>query len=568
VVSPLSVVENRGKKRLILDLRYVNRAIHDKSDEDAVSPYKFKYESLHDLPTVAREQDLMFSIDLESAYHHVDIHRDSWTYLGFQWEGRYYEFCVLPFGLNVACWVFTKITRVLAGHWRGKGIRLLHYLDDFLFFVRRTGDSSHRLFYVTQKTVLQDIQRGGFSVSERKCELDPSMLRQWLGFVVDTEGNRVTVSPLRVEELRDTLHALLSIRARRTVPARQLARACGQLASMHLALGAIVGVYTRDMYARLDTVPINHHVALDAASVRELQFWQQHFHEYNGNPIWRPSTRVTAMWTDASDFGWAGLLDDARQPTATAHGYFTAAESAESSTHREMLATSYSLASLPGLDNRRVLNLSDNQSWGWIAQKGSRIPSLNELAKVIVATCRRRGIELTVEWIPRELNQQADDLSKFYDWDDWKLNPQWFRRLDGQWGPHTVDRFASHLNHHLPRFNALHWSPDVEHVDAFTRHWGHPENNWCNPPFGLIGHVLQHMQDCGAAGTLICPHWRTRPWWHWVCPDGHNFAPYIVDWIQLPRADDLFLPGPKHGNSRGIGSPRWEVYALRVDFSR
>ena len=42
---------------------------------------------------------------------------------------------VMPFGLCPACWVFTKLTNELVGHWRSQGIKLVHYLDDFLFAV-------------------------------------------------------------------------------------------------------------------------------------------------------------------------------------------------------------------------------------------------------------------------------------------------------------------------------------------------------------------------------------------------------------------------------------------------
>ena len=45
----------------------------------------------------------LFKFDLKSGYHHVDIHPDYHTYLGFQWETKgmacYHVFTVLPLGL-------------------------------------------------------------------------------------------------------------------------------------------------------------------------------------------------------------------------------------------------------------------------------------------------------------------------------------------------------------------------------------------------------------------------------------------------------------------------------------
>ena len=55
-------------------------------------------------------------------------------YLGFAWEkeGRkqFYVFTVLPFDLATACYTFTKVLRPLVKFWRGKGAKIVLYLDD------------------------------------------------------------------------------------------------------------------------------------------------------------------------------------------------------------------------------------------------------------------------------------------------------------------------------------------------------------------------------------------------------------------------------------------------------
>ena len=113
VCSPLQVVVNaKGKRRLVIDLRYVNQYLH---------LTKFKYEGINLIPSLFSKGDHMFTFDLKSGYHHVDIHEDFQTYLGFSWgEGasrRFYVFRVLPFGLASACYVFTKLLRPLIKHW-------------------------------------------------------------------------------------------------------------------------------------------------------------------------------------------------------------------------------------------------------------------------------------------------------------------------------------------------------------------------------------------------------------------------------------------------------------------
>ena len=66
--------------------------------------------------------DYLFSFDLRSGYHHVetaDIHH---KYLGFAWNKKFYTFMVLPFGLASACYIFTKLLRLLVRYWRAKGL--------------------------------------------------------------------------------------------------------------------------------------------------------------------------------------------------------------------------------------------------------------------------------------------------------------------------------------------------------------------------------------------------------------------------------------------------------------
>ena len=78
--------------------------------------------------------DYLFTFELKSEYHLVDIHKKHWTYLGLEWKMgtrlQYYEFKVLPFGLATACYMFPKLLRLLVRFWRQQGVRLILYIDD------------------------------------------------------------------------------------------------------------------------------------------------------------------------------------------------------------------------------------------------------------------------------------------------------------------------------------------------------------------------------------------------------------------------------------------------------
>ena len=93
VINPLSVDVKDGKKRLILDLRYVNMHVWKEH---------IKYEDYRTLKNFLCRGDFIYSFDLKSGYHHVDIFDEHCQYLGFSWTEkgvtRFFIFLVLSRG--------------------------------------------------------------------------------------------------------------------------------------------------------------------------------------------------------------------------------------------------------------------------------------------------------------------------------------------------------------------------------------------------------------------------------------------------------------------------------------
>ena len=97
VLNRLSV-STKDKKRLILDLRYVNNHLFkDKIKFD-------DWNSFHNY--LEGNKGYLFKFDPKSEYHHVDIFDKHQIYLGFSWEinqqMHYFVFTVFPFGLSTA----------------------------------------------------------------------------------------------------------------------------------------------------------------------------------------------------------------------------------------------------------------------------------------------------------------------------------------------------------------------------------------------------------------------------------------------------------------------------------
>jgi hypothetical protein len=56
------------------------------------------------------------------------------------------------------------------------------------------------------------------------------------------------------------------------------------------------------------------------------------------------------------------------------------------------------------------------------------------------------SIIIRARYIRSAANVWADSLSREIDRDDWQLNPRIFTYMDSMWGPHSIDRFATHGN--------------------------------------------------------------------------------------------------------------------------
>jgi hypothetical protein len=122
------------------------------------------------------------------------------------------------------------------------------------------------------------------------------------------------------------------------------------------------------------------------------------------------------------------------------------------------------------------------------------------------------NIHIMPRYIRSAANTWADKLSRHLDSDEWQLDPSMFHEMDTQFGPHTIDRFASALNTPLPRYNAKWLDPSCEAVDALhlaDSAWKE-ENNWCNPPWPLLPDLAQKLQQSGAAATVVAPRWHGK----------------------------------------------------------
>jgi len=77
-----------------------------------------------------------------------------------------------------------------------------------------------------------------------------------------------------------------------------------------------------------------------------------------------------------------------------------------------------------------------------------------------------------MEWVPREEDTLADELSKLLIPDDSMLSNEFFRKLEERFGPHSVDLFASGVNSQCKKFYSLHGCRGTACVNALAFDWG------------------------------------------------------------------------------------------------
>ena len=535
VCSPLSVVINaRGKKRLVLDLRYVNQFI---------LMSKFKYEGLNVVPQLFSKGDFFITFDLKSGYHHVDIHDDCWSYLGFSWGSgpnkKYFMFKVLPFGLASACYVFTKLLRPLVKRWRSMGLRCIVYIDDGI-----CASMTKVECLAAKEILLADLDKAGFILSLEKCALCPVQKGNWLGFIIDLANGSFLVPSDKITRLQSRIG---SMNLSSFAYARTLASIVGQIMSMSLAIGPVARLRTRALYSAINSRQSwSDKLLLSDDAKLELSFWKECIPMFNGQAIWFESGATRVAYSDASSSGYGGYVVEFGPDIS--HGHWSVEESKMSSTWRELRAVFAVLqAFVEKLRGHTIKWFTDNQNVVRIVKVGSKKTHLQDGAMCIFQTCMRYGIKLEMEWIPRRDNEVADYLSRIVDLDDWQINPNIFRRFNTMWGPHTVDRFASVSNTQLARFNSKFWSIGSEAVDTFTVDWA-GEVNWWVPPLHMIIRTVRHAQACASKGTLVFPVWKSAYFWPVICPDGRHLAGYIHRWCVMPYTAELIIAGSSGGS--------------------
>lgn len=485
-----------GKMRFILNLKNLNRFI---------STDHFKLEDLRTAIKLVSRDCRMATLDLKDAYHLIKIHEDSRKYLRFMWENDIYEFNVLPFGLNVAPYIFTKIMKPVVKLLRTCGFLSTIYLDDLLLIGRSHNDCIENVNFS-----IKLIKSLGFIVNEEKSALIPSTTCKFLGFIIDSQKLQILLPKEKRINIYLQLQTMMNLKRCKIRKFAQLVgtliSACpaieyGMLYTKELERTKFLNLKNDNDYDKYMTLP-------DTLS-SDFKWWLQAIKKSVQNI--RTDDYHIEIYTDASTTGWGAACGD-----RTASGIWSCEERNMHINALELLAAFFGLKIFAKhLTSCQILLRIDNSTAiAYINRMGGiQFPHLTKISKDIWQWCEARKIYLFASYIKSADNEIADFESRRVHPDiEWELSDGAFQLIVDKFGKPEVDLFASRINAKCKKFISWHKDPDAFAVNAFTVSWSNIYF-YAFPPFAIILKTLRKIVSDRANGIMIVPSWQTQPWY-------------------------------------------------------
>ncbi|MEL7196639.1 MAG: reverse transcriptase domain-containing protein, partial [Bacteroidota bacterium] len=277
--------------RVILDLSALNKFILCMT---------FKMTTISHVRNILPNQAWTCSIDLKDAFWHVPIAPSFQGYLGFSLDNITYRFKAMPFGLNIAPRVFTKLGNIVVQFLRQKGIPVVAYLDDWLIWGNTLEDCQHNT-----SLVVKELQRRGFILNLEKSRLTPSRAFKWLGIHWNLNRGRISMTPARRRETQKSVRLLLN---QGFISRRQLEKIIGLLnfcSIIDLYLKACLKEMSRFLLSHASRRKRDMKVPFPKQLKNLLRPWSK-ASSLGKSVSLRPKPISVTIHSDASKWGWGG----------------------------------------------------------------------------------------------------------------------------------------------------------------------------------------------------------------------------------------------------------------------
>ena len=246
-------------------------------------------------------------IDLQDAHFYVPIHPSSRKYLRFAFENRVYQFRVLPFGLNTAPQVFTRLGHTVAAYLHRQGISVIPFLDDWLIH-----HPDRQVLLRHQAQLLNMLDLVGFILNLKKSELALTQDLQFLGIHLRLDLGKALLPESKAWEIVACAHHLSSLRVLNYTQVSQL------LVSLNWASGLIpLGrLYLRPLQRHFHSLGLTDRFTPPRRSdplvlANLLRRWLDPRFLTSGILI-RTFQADFTIFTDASNQGWGAHMGDSK----------------------------------------------------------------------------------------------------------------------------------------------------------------------------------------------------------------------------------------------------------------
>jgi hypothetical protein len=228
------ILKKTGQGRKILDCSILNRCLVDRS---------FKMEDARTVCQLAEAGDWAATLDISSAYLHVTVQAELQPYLAFSFDGQYYCYTMMPFGLKSAPRIFTLLMRHVIDDLRQQwNLRCVIYMDDLLIL-----SSTKEVATLATMNTAVHLLSLGWTIRWEKCQLVPCQTIEFVGWLFDFQSMTLRTTHNRRRELLTLSRSLLTIaQCRERIPVKKLASFLGSLNFLRLQVEA-TSLYTSMM---------------------------------------------------------------------------------------------------------------------------------------------------------------------------------------------------------------------------------------------------------------------------------------------------------------------------------
>jgi len=504
-----------NEMRFVLDCRFTN---------NFSEPEKFKVDSIRFVRSTVLKGDFLTKLDLKSAFFHVPLHPRQRRTLCFNWRGVTYNFLVLPFGWNESPVQFDKVISFVTRILRNKGIRLCHYIDDFLI-------AASSLAQATQHTnlALEIFTSLGWAINSEKSILNPCQVIDYIGYRIDTRRSAISLPKERERNFLKTAKRVMSSNKSGHLTARLLASWIGQLAS-------ICDVFSQADFRRHSATWLLNKtlastgaswksiVCLDQRALSDIAWWiSPQAKGYLTAPLKIPPVDVTQI-SDSSASGWAAHLVKNNLTVAKTFGHWNLMEGNRSSNQSELhgIVNGYFALSAKSPNLHHVMFLSDNTTAGKYASRGGgKKPTLSLIAEPMIRHALSNKIHLSFTHIKGEDNPTDADSRRARRLCDFALPLDCFATIVRNWGRPSIDLFATRLSTKCAKFVSLMPDPKswMGRHNALSLDWANLPDGvpYAFPPFSLLHRVIYKILESRRRIILVAPDW-----------PGHRSLPLIL----------------------------------------